>query len=32
MIITKRAISRRTVLRGIGVTLALPCSTRWCRP
>ena len=31
MIITKLALPRRTFLRGVGATLALPCSTPWCR-
>ena len=29
MMITKTALPRRTFLRGIGTTLALPSSTRW---
>jgi hypothetical protein len=31
MIINHKAISRRTVLRGLGTTLALPLLTPWCR-
>jgi hypothetical protein len=29
MFITKASLSRRSVLRGLGATFALPCSTRW---
>ena len=31
MMITKKAIPRRTVLRGLGATLALPLLDAWCR-
>ena len=30
MIITKQALPRRTFLRGVGATLAIPCSMPWC--
>jgi hypothetical protein len=31
MFISRMAIPRRTFLRGLGTTIALPISTRWCR-
>ena len=31
MIITRKAIPRRTVLRGLGATSRCRCSTAWCR-
>ena len=31
MIITKKVLSRRTVLRGVGVSLALPLLDAMCR-
>jgi hypothetical protein len=31
MFITKMSLPRRTFLRGIGVTVALPCWKRWSR-
>ena len=31
MMITKKAIPRRTALRGLGATLALPLLTAWSR-
>ena len=31
MIVTKRAIPRRTMLRGLGASLAYRCWTAWCR-
>jgi hypothetical protein len=32
MFITKKHLQRRTFLRGMGVTMALPLPTPWSRP